>query len=165
VRALFEHLADDPRPIARRDAAALALLFGAGVRRTELASLRREDLDTESGRILVRGKGRKERVTWLAPTALPAIRDWLKVRASRRGPLLNPVLKGGRLQERGLSAQAVYDLCLHLVRAAAILPASPMTAGGPGPGSCSRSPTSPPPRSWLATPDRTRRPGTIAGPK
>jgi integrase len=125
VRALFEHLADDPRPIARRDAAALALLFGAGVRRTELASLRRQDLDTETGRILVRGKGRKERVTWLAPSALPAIRDWLTVRGEQEGPLLNPVLKGGRLQERGLSAQAVYDLCLRLVKEAAVLPASP----------------------------------------
>jgi integrase len=125
VRALFEHLAQDPRPIARRDAAALALLFGAGVRRTELASLNREDLDTETGRVLVRGKGRKERVAWLAPTALPAVRDWLQVRGEQPGPLLNPIRKGGRLQERALSAQAVYDLCLKLVREAAILGASP----------------------------------------
>jgi integrase len=125
LRALFEHLARDLRPIARHDAAALALLLGAGVRRTELAGLLRQDLDTESGRLLVRGKGRKERVAWLAPTALPAVRDWLRVRGDQGGPLLNPVLKGGRLQERALSAQAVYDLCLKLVREAAILQASP----------------------------------------
>ncbi len=43
VRALFEHLAQDPRPITSRDAAALALLVGAGVRRSELAGLQRAD--------------------------------------------------------------------------------------------------------------------------
>jgi integrase len=125
VRALFEHLAQDLRPIARRDAAALGLLAGAGVRRSELAGLDREDLDIETGRIVARGKGGKERVLWLAPTALPAVRDWLLVRGDQSGPLLNPVLKGGRLQERRLTAQAVYDLCLKLVKSAAILAATP----------------------------------------
>jgi integrase len=120
VRALFEHLAVDARAIARRDAAALALLVGAGVRRTELAGLLREDVDVESGRILIRrGKGRRDRVTWLATTALPALRDWLQVRGDQPGPLLNPVLKGGRIQARAMSAQAVYDLCLKLARLAA----------------------------------------------
>jgi Phage integrase family len=125
VRALFEHLARDPRPIARRDAAALALLLGAGIRRSELAGLDWEDLDLETGRILIRGKGGKERVAWLAPTALPAVRDWLLVRGDQPGPMLNPVLKAGRLQARGLSAQAVYDLCRKLVKDAAILAATP----------------------------------------
>jgi integrase len=119
LRALFEHLARDPRPIARRDAAALALLLGAGVRCSELAGLLRQDLDTESGRLLVRSKGRKERVAWLAPSGLPAVRDWLQVRGDQQGPLLNPVLKGGRIQDRALSAQAVYDLCRKLARLAA----------------------------------------------
>jgi integrase len=110
VRALFEHLAQDPRPIARRDAAALALLVGAGVRRTELAGLDREDLDIETGRLLIRGKGGKERVAWLAPTALPA---------------LHAIRKGDHLQERRLTPQAVYELCKKLVRSAAILAATP----------------------------------------
>jgi len=74
---------------------------------------------------VARGKGGKERVLWLAPTALPAVRDWLAVRGDQPGPLLNPVLKGGRRQERRLSAQAVYDLCLKLVKSAAILAATP----------------------------------------
>jgi integrase len=96
VRTLFEHLAQDPRPIARRDAAALALLVGAGVRRSELAGLQRGDVEPESGRILVRrGKGRRDRVTWLATTAVPALRGWLAVRGQQAGPLLNPVLKSG----------------------------------------------------------------------
>src|SRR5215467_14541521 len=49
LRALFEHLAADPGPIARRDAAILTLLFAAGVRRTELVSLQLADIDPETG--------------------------------------------------------------------------------------------------------------------
>ncbi len=45
-----------------------------------------------------------------SPAALPAVRDWLAVRGDHQGLLLNPVRKGGRLQERALSAQAACDL-------------------------------------------------------
>ena len=78
VRAIFEALADDERPIARRNACALVLLVGAAVRRAELAGLQLDQVDTESGRVEVQqGKGRKNRVCWLPPSALPAMRDWL----------------------------------------------------------------------------------------
>jgi integrase len=120
LRALFEALAIDERPIARRNACALVLLVGAGVRRAELAGLQLDQVDTESGRVEVRqGKGRKDRVCWLPPSALPALRDWLAVRGSAPGPLLVPVRKGGRLEDRALSAQAVRDLCRELARLAA----------------------------------------------
>ena len=67
-RALFNEAAHDDRAIARRDAALLALLTGAGLRRSELAGLQLEDLDMESGQVIVRrGKGRKDRITWLPP--------------------------------------------------------------------------------------------------
>jgi integrase len=126
VRALFEALAVNERPIARRDACALALLVGAGVRRTELAQLQLTDVDLESGRLAVRrGKGRKDRTTWIPPSALPAVQDWIAVRGSEEGPLLKPVRKGGHVQERPLSAQAVRDICLGLARNAATQPFSP----------------------------------------
>lgn len=126
VRALFEALAGDPRPIARRDACVLALLVGAGVRRTELAQLQLADVDLETGRIVIRrGKGRKERITWIPPSALPAIRDWIAVRGAAGGALLKPVRKGGEVQDRALSAQAVRDICMSLARNAATQPFSP----------------------------------------
>jgi integrase len=126
VRALFEVLARDPRPIARRDACVLALLVGAGVRRTELVQLQLADVDLEAGRVLIRrGKGRKERVSWIPPSALPAIQDWIHVRGVGEGPLLKPIRKGGEVQDRSLSAQAVRDICQSLARNAATRPFSP----------------------------------------
>lgn len=125
VRAMFEALGQDGRPIARRNACALALLIGAGVRRAELAGLNLDDVDRESGRLVVRGKGRKERVTFLPPSALPALEDWIKARGEEPGPLLRPVRKGGQIEERAMSAQAVYDLCQVLAKQGATAPWSP----------------------------------------
>jgi integrase/recombinase XerD len=63
VRALFEALAIDERPIVRRNACALVLLVGAGVRRAELAGLQLDQVDLENGRVEIRqGKGHKDRV-------------------------------------------------------------------------------------------------------
>jgi integrase len=129
VRAMFGALAGDPRPIARRNACALALLIGAGVRRSELARLQLEDVDRESGRVAVRrGKGRKDRITYLPPSALPALEDWVAVRGEDDGSLLRPVRKGGRIEQRAMSAQAVRDLCVSLAAAAATAPWSPHDA-------------------------------------
>jgi integrase len=123
---MFEGLGGDVRPIARRNACALALLIGAGVRRAELAGLKLEAVDRESGRLLVRGKGRKERFTVLPPAVLPALEDWLedclKVRDEDPGPLLRPMRKGGQIKERAISARAVYDLCQVLATQAAAAP-------------------------------------------
>jgi site-specific recombinase XerD len=46
---------------AKRVPAAVLLLLGTGIRVGELVSLRASDFDTDSGALLVRGKGRKER--------------------------------------------------------------------------------------------------------
>jgi integrase len=125
-RALFNEAAHDERAIARRDAALLALLTGAGLRRSELAGLQLEDLDLDSGQVIVhRGKGRKDRITWLPPSGLPAIQDWLQVRGGEPGPLLCPVRKGGQLELRAMSSQAIRDVCRRRAQLAALSPFSP----------------------------------------
>lgn len=112
VRRLFEVLADDGRAIARRDAALLALLFGGGLRRSELAALELRDVDLQTGELrITEAKGRRDRISWLAPSGLPALRDWLAIRGDDPGPLLWPVRKGGQLQPRRMSMEAIRDVC------------------------------------------------------
>jgi integrase len=53
------------------------------------------------------------------------VRDWLAVRGAAPGPLLQPVRKGGGVQDRPLSAHAVRDLCRELARLAATEPFAP----------------------------------------
>ncbi|MCS7015185.1 MAG: tyrosine recombinase XerC [Gemmatales bacterium] len=70
--------------LAARDRALLEVLYSAGLRVSELVGLTLEDIDLEGGTVMVRGKGKKERLAILGPAAQRAVRDWLE----ERGQLL-----------------------------------------------------------------------------
>ena len=63
---------------ALRDRAMLELLYGGGIRVSELVGLRVEDLSVQQGQILVRGKGDKERIVPLGRAALQAMEIYLE---------------------------------------------------------------------------------------
>jgi site-specific recombinase XerD len=92
-----------------RDAALLALLLGAGLRRFESVGVDLADYDPKDTALKVRrGKGRKDRVTYLPPWARNALDSWLKNRGAAPGPLLCHARAGldGKLaiSEKRLSA-------------------------------------------------------------
>jgi len=60
---------------------ALILLATTGIRRAELVGLRLQDVDLETGTLLVNGKGNKQRFVPLNEVALEAIRTYLPIRA------------------------------------------------------------------------------------
>ena len=64
-----------------RDRAILELLYGGGLRVSELASATLGSFDLDSGQIRVRGKGDKERLVPLGPPAIAALEAWLAIRA------------------------------------------------------------------------------------
>jgi integrase/recombinase XerC len=74
-------------PLGLRDRAILETLYSAGVRVSELVGLDIDSLDFDAGIVMVRGKGRKERLALLGAKALKAIKAWLEAR---------DVLLGGR---------------------------------------------------------------------
>ncbi|MBX7196603.1 MAG: tyrosine recombinase XerC [Sandaracinaceae bacterium] len=71
-----------------RDRALLELLYGAGLRVSELRGLRLAAIDLGARRVRVMGKGQKERLAPFGAPALEALRAWLEIR-----PLL--VARGG----------------------------------------------------------------------
>lgn len=126
LRALFRACADDARPSGTRDAAILALAYGAGLRRSEIIALDLDHLDTESGALTVRrGKGRKDRVAYVANGALDALRDWLRIRGSEPGALFWRVNKGGRMTPHRLTDQAVYSVMRRRAAEAGVARFSP----------------------------------------
>lgn len=104
--------AADGDPIALRDHAMLELLYGAGIRVSELCGLDVDDLDLERRTARVMGKGAKERIV---PFGLPAGesigafltrgRPALALRASTPPPALFLGVRGGRVGPR-----AVYGI-------------------------------------------------------
>ncbi|QJA06435.1 tyrosine recombinase XerC [Thermosulfurimonas marina] len=65
---------------ALRDRVALELLYGSGLRASEVCALKLTDLHLEARFVRVRGKGRKERVVPLSRKAVEALRNYLPVR-------------------------------------------------------------------------------------
>jgi site-specific recombinase XerD len=59
--------------------AALSVAYGAGLRASEVVSLKMSDIDSDSERMVIRveqGKGRKDRYAMLPPALLELLRDW-----------------------------------------------------------------------------------------
>lgn len=74
-------------PLALRDTAMLEVLYGAGLRVSELINLPSAALDVRSGLIFVTGKGNKQRIAPLGEPALEAVQQYL---AAGRPKLLRP---------------------------------------------------------------------------
>ena len=64
--------------LAVRDVALLEVLYGAGLRVSELRDLQRPDLFLDEGLLRVRGKGAKERVVPVGERATEAVRRYLR---------------------------------------------------------------------------------------
>jgi integrase/recombinase XerD len=90
------------RALRLRDRAMLELLYAGGVRVSEVADARLEDLKLEMGYILVRGKGDKERMVPLGVPSQHALQQYLKesreiIAIKRSSPLLFLGTGGRRL--------------------------------------------------------------------
>ena len=110
IAALMQTCANDHTAAGARDAAIIAALYIGGLRRSEIPGLELADYNTETGELVVRGKGNKERIVYVNNGAGEALSDWLAVRGPEPGPLFLPVNKGGRVLRRCLSGQAIYGL-------------------------------------------------------
>ena len=106
MRRLFDTCSEGDTVVGARDAALLGLLYGCGLRRSEVVALQLTDYD--AGAVTVRrGKGRKDRIVYAPTGGRAAVDAWLARRGFWPGALLVPVAKGGKLQQRGMTAQAV----------------------------------------------------------
>jgi len=81
----------------KRDRAILEILYGTGMRVGELVQLQLRDLRLEEGLILVKGKGKKERLVPFGQYAENALIDWLNHRpeqTSGRPAAVNRLVDG-----------------------------------------------------------------------
>ena len=92
------------RAARRRDLAIVEVLYGAGIRVSELVGLDTGDLDTQRGLLRVLGKGGKQRTVPLGAPALRSLAAWLEVRSRLSRPEAGQAVfvgdRGGRIDPR-----------------------------------------------------------------
>jgi integrase len=112
LQRLFVACAKDVAAAGRRDAALIAVLYGAGLRRSEVTALDLSDYNAETTELRVRsGKGNKDRLCYVTDGAKAALDAWLAARGNEPGPLFWPADGRGRpLVNRRMTDQAVLLL-------------------------------------------------------
>jgi len=102
------------KPFPERDRALFEILYGCGLRISELCGLDLPDLDLSENWMLVRGKGRKERQVPIGQSAVAALLRYLEVRSPQseeRGLFVN--FRGKRLTDRG--ARGIVDFYARMI--------------------------------------------------
>ncbi len=115
VQQLLDQKFDDT-PRGMRDRAVLEVLYGCGLRVSELVGLDMQSLYLEEGFLQVMGKGSKERLSPIGGTALAALRDYLERGRMLLHPKKTTAPANGMavfLNARGkrLTRQTVSNIC------------------------------------------------------
>lgn len=130
IMALMAVCTADPSPAGVRDAAIVALLRVAGLRRAEVAGLDVAAYDRQAERLTVTGKRNKTRAIPIEdPGARGALADWLHLRGATPGPLFTRIDRaaGGlhTVTLDGLTDQAIYYILDERRQQAGVEPFTP----------------------------------------
>ncbi|MBU0690478.1 tyrosine recombinase XerC [bacterium] len=112
---------------AVRDRTLLEVLYGAGLRISELIDLKSEAFDQSRGTVRVMGKGRKERVVPLSKAAISALIEYSEARRSFLGGFSEPKPAELWLSDRGkpLTRYRAYKIVNKYLGLVGAAPASP----------------------------------------
>jgi len=112
IKGLLESCEIDQKICGIRDSAIIAFMYACGPRRHEVVKARLRDYNSKSGRLVITGKGDKQRTVYLENGAREAMEDWLSIRCIEPGPLFYPINKGGHIvfNRKGMSSQAIYKI-------------------------------------------------------
>ncbi|MCP5411031.1 MAG: site-specific tyrosine recombinase XerD [Alphaproteobacteria bacterium] len=115
LETMMARAAENTTPEGLRLSAMLELLYGGGLRVTELAGLKLTAVRTRENFIRITGKGGKERLAPLSPPAREALEAYLAVRAKfvkpgGKGGQNNPWLFASRGAEGYLTRRRIHQL-------------------------------------------------------
>jgi site-specific recombinase XerD len=107
LEELFKACQADRTVAGIRDAAVLGVLYGSGLRRSEVVRLDIQDFDSESGVLTIRGKGKQARAAYVVEEARAVLERWLRIRGISSGPMFLPVTKSGHFRPNRLTCEGI----------------------------------------------------------
>ncbi|QWF33181.1 site-specific integrase [Pseudoalteromonas sp. SiA1] len=111
LKSMLKQPYTPPSIINTRDIALLALMAGAGLRRSEVSALKLSDFSMADQLVVIhKGKGNRTRTQYLPVWVLEYLSSWLTVRGNNEGPLFCVVLNGRAIQARGISPETIYSV-------------------------------------------------------
>ena len=113
LEKLFKTCQVDQTVAGVRDAAILGLLYGIGLRRSELVRLDVADFDSGDGVFTIRGKGNEARTAYVVEEARTVLERWLRVRGIATGPMFFPVTKSGHLVNKRLTCEGIAQILMN----------------------------------------------------
>ena len=85
-----------------RDRLIIEMLYATGVRVSELVNIKYDNIDFENKRIIVTGKGNKQRVVYFGDYALEILNEYIKTHDKNEDNYLFTNSKGGKITDRGI---------------------------------------------------------------
>jgi integrase/recombinase XerD len=124
IERMLHYAALEETPLALRDRALLELLYATGMRASEIIHLRRRDIDLATGTVRCLGKGDKERIIPLYPSAVEVLKGYVEngrpflLRTPEEAGLGGEALLFVNNLGQPLSRQGLWFLVQHYAEAA-----------------------------------------------
>ena len=129
VAALLATCATGAPTAATRDAAILMIMVLYTARRAEITTIQYSDYIPEYkpgiARLVLHGKGRKDRVEFLSNGERQIMTDWMSIRGSEAGPMFFVILKSDEIVRRQITPNGIYQMILRRMKKAGIQNATP----------------------------------------
>jgi integrase/recombinase XerD len=95
------------KKVARRNRAMLEVLFSTGMRISELLNLKKQQID-KTGRIFIKGKGKKERFVYLTPRATKYLKKYLDARGKTNSSYIFIPYRGKNVNKKDKKISSNY---------------------------------------------------------
>ena len=85
-----------------RDRLIIEMLYATGVRISELVNIKYEDIDFDNKRIIITGKGNKQRIVYFGDYALEVLDEYMRTHDRNKDNYLFTNAKGDKITDRGV---------------------------------------------------------------
>ena len=113
LNKMIDHCISQEGSIAMRDACLIALVYSAGLRREEAAHLLLSAYNKPETKLVIIGKGNKERINPLNNRVIDIVETWLDERGREEGPLFVRIFKGGKITLLPITDKTVYNIIVR----------------------------------------------------